>query len=97
MPRDSSNLQEWNRFIEEDFDSLGNIDLIKKLNRTKQARAELIGVGPENFSQNIDALNTYKVTKDLYDISVLSRTIIDGKEPLDSFYLRNAISSIPSI
>lgn len=87
-------LQEWDRFTEEDFESLGNINLMAKLNHVMQMREKLIDIGPENFSQNIDALNTYKVAKDLYDISVLSRAVIDGTESLDNLYLRNAIPTI---
>jgi len=86
-----SDLQEWDRFTEEDFEGLGNIDLVAKLSRTNQIREKLIDIGPENFSQNIDALSAYKVTKDLYDLSVLSRTVIDGKESLDNLYLRKAM------
>ena len=92
-----SDLEEWNRFLDEDFEGLGNVDLAQKLRTAEQVRGTLIGIGPENFSQNTDTLNKYKVTKDLYDLAILSKTILDGKEPLDIPYLRNALATIPTI
>jgi len=91
-----SNLEEWERFLDEDFGGLGNVDLAQKLRTAEKVRSKLIGIGPENFSQNTDTLNKYKVIKDLYDLAILSRTILEGKEPLDIFYLRNALSTIPT-
>ena len=93
----ASDLEEWNRFLEEDFEGLGNVDLVRKLRAAEQVRGRLVGISQDNFSQNQDILNRYKVTKDLYDLAILSRTIIDGKEPLDILYLKNALSAIPSI
>jgi hypothetical protein len=91
------NLEEWQKFLAKEFEELGKIDLGKKLENTKKIRQNLVGIGPENFLKNIDLLNYYKVIKDLYDIAVLSRTIIEGKEKLEYSYLDNALSTIPSI
>ena len=90
-------LEEFEKFLEEDFESVGSANLTKKLEDVKQIRASLIYITKENFTNNTDKINSYKVKKDLYDIASLSRTIIEGKEPFDINYFRNALSTIPSI
>ena len=89
-------LEEWQRFLEEDFEGLGSVDLIKKLERVEQTRNNLLDINQENFSKNIHKLNMYKTQKDLYDIALLSRTIIEGKETLNIQYLRNALTTVPT-
>ena len=92
------NLEEWYMFLEKDFERLGEMDLAQKLQNVERTRDTLTKIiNRENFSQNKDTLNKYKVMKDLYDLAVLSRTIIEGKEPLEIPYLEQALSTIPTM
>ncbi len=82
------------RFRAGDFEKLGSVNLAERLDRVVDKRAGLLHIGKDNFNENVGLLNRYKITKDLYDVALLSRTIIEGKEPLDLPYLKIAMSAI---
>ncbi|HLC61593.1 MAG TPA: hypothetical protein VJI52_01090 [Candidatus Nanoarchaeia archaeon] len=88
---------EFEKFLDEDFESLGSIELVARLDFLKLVRESLLDITPENFSANFDRLNHYKVLKDLYDVCLLSRVIIEGGAPLNTEYLRIAMSTLPTI
>lgn len=92
------NLEEWQKFQDEDINKLGSVDLNKKLEYIKQIRGSLVNITKKNFTtnQSQSRINSYKVLKDLYDITLLSRTILEGEELIDIAYLRESLAALPA-
>jgi len=77
----------------ERFDNLANINFNDYLVKLIEERAEMqkIAYDTEKFNNKI---GTYKIRKDLYDISLLAKGVVDKKLTFDQQYYKNALSDI---
>lgn len=87
-------LTDWESFLNLEFEKLGNRNLHSTLQKLLGFREELIAIKRENFSDNLTKIEEYKVKKDLYDLSVLSKAILEGEE-FDKEYFKNALPTTP--
>ncbi len=86
--------EELEKFREEDFKALGAVNLAKKLEDSETLRKQIYDKAMGS-SKDLPKYRRYQASKDLYDLALLSRVIIDGKEPLDIVYLRKSLSYLP--
>ncbi len=83
--------EEWETFQDENFDLLANQDLQYKLQHIIKESETFENMTVDEFAKNYPDVCFYKVHKDLYDIALLCRTVLEGKQDFDIKYLRDAI------
>lgn len=77
----------WSNLQNYEFNKLAENDLEGKLNHIELLKNQIPTVVNRKNKEAYDTLKDYKVEKDIYDVSLLSRAIVEGYETIEKEYL----------